>query len=186
VVPELGGAEFKEWIGGHYENAFSCNPIWEPAYSKFPDHPITRGVKPFQIKDEWYFHIRFRPPFGHGTEPATDGAMKFVPILVAAPSDTTRDGPYVYPPGPYPHIQAEKGSPETTMWAVERPDGGRGFGFTGGHFHRNWGNAEFRRTILNALVWITKAEVPEGGIVADVTEAELAENLDPKPAPKKK
>ncbi len=35
------------------------------------------------------------------------------------------------------------------MWAVERPNGGRGFGFTGGHFHDNWGNADFRKTILN-------------------------------------
>jgi type 1 glutamine amidotransferase len=186
VVPESGGAEFKEWIGGHYENAFSCNPIWEPSYEKFPEHPITRGVKPFKIEDEWYFHIRFRAPFGHGTEAAKDGAMTFTPILVATPSDATRDGPYVYPKGPYPHIQAEKGSPETTMWAVERGDGGRGFGFTGGHFHRNWGNAEFRKTILNALAWVAKAEVPEGGVASEVGEAELAENLDPKPAPKKK
>jgi hypothetical protein len=50
------------------------------------------------------------------------------------------------------------------MWAVERKDGGRGFGFTGGHFHLNWGNADFRRVILNALVWVAKAEVPAGGV----------------------
>ncbi|HYF37909.1 MAG TPA: ThuA domain-containing protein [Prosthecobacter sp.] len=186
VVPDLGGAEFKEWIGGHYENAFSCNPIWEPSYTSFPNHPITRGVQPFQIEDEWYIHMRFRAPFGHGTQAAQDGATKFVPILVAAPSDSTRDGPYVYPKGPYPHIQAEKGAPETTMWAVEREDGGRGFGFTGGHFHKNWGNDQFRKTILNALVWITKADVPEGGVASKVSPTDLAENLDPKPAPKPK
>ena len=31
------------------------------------------------------------------------------------------------------------------MWAVERADGGRGFGFTGGHFHDNWGNDDYRK-----------------------------------------
>jgi hypothetical protein len=44
VVPEKGGPEWKEWIGGHYENSFSCNPIWEADYQTLPVHPITRGV----------------------------------------------------------------------------------------------------------------------------------------------
>ena len=50
------------------------------------------------------------------------------------------------------------------MWSVERPDGGRGFGFTGAHFHDNWGNDNFRKMVLNALVWIAKGEVPANGI----------------------
>lgn len=186
VVPELGGAEFKQWLGGHYENRFSCNPIWEPSFNSLPSHPITRGVQPFQIKDEWYFNMRFRPAFGDGVTAAADGKTRFVPILVAAPPDATRDGPYVYPKGPYAHIQAEKGQPEAMMWAVERDDGGRGFGFTGGHFHMNWGNEPFRKTILNALVWVAKAEVPAGGVASQVAEAELHQNLDPKPQPKPK
>src|SRR5687768_14256644 len=44
VLPEKGGAEWKEWIGGHYENAFSCNPIWDADFKSLPKHPITRGV----------------------------------------------------------------------------------------------------------------------------------------------
>ena len=31
------------------------------------------------------------------------------------------------------------------MWTIERPDGGRGFGLTGGHTHANWANDDFRR-----------------------------------------
>ncbi len=186
VVPELGGKEFTEWLGGHYENSFSCNPIWEPEFTKFPEHPITRGVKPFQIDDEWYFNMRFRPAFGDGIVAAQDGATKFVPILIATPPDATRDGPYVYPKGPYAHIQAEKGAAESMMWSVERADGGRGFGFTGGHFHKNWGNGEFRKTILNALLWVSKVEVPVSGVESVVTDEDLAQNLDPKPAPKPK
>lgn len=186
VVPSLGGKEFLDWMGGHYENALSCNPIWEPNFTHFPEHPITRGVKPFQIQDEWYFNMRFRPAFGEGIAAASDAGTRFVPILMAAPSDATRDGPYVYPKGPYPHIQAQKGEQESMMWAVERADGGRGFGFTGGHFHKNWGNDSFRKTVLNALLWVTKVEVPAQGVDSSLTAAELEQNLDPKPAPKPK
>lgn len=181
VLPDQGGTEFKEWLGGHYEHQFSCNPMWEPHFTTFPTHPITQGVQPFQIKDEWYMNMRFRPAFGDGTKAASDGKTSFVPILVAAPSDATRDGPYVYPKGPYPHIQAEKGQQEAMMWAVEREDGGRGFGFTGGHFHLNWGNDSFRKTVLNALVWLAKGEVPTSGIESKVSAEDLQQNLDPKP-----
>lgn len=185
VVAEQAGDEFKRWIGGHYENMFSCNPIWEPSFEKFPEHPITRGVKPFQIKDEWYFNMRFANDFTADAAKEANG-VNFTPILVAKPSDQVRNGPYVYPKGPYPHIQEASGRQEAMMWAVERPDGGRGFGFTGGHFHDNWGNADFRKTVLNALVWVAKAEVPEAGIESAVTQEDLDANLDPKPVKKKK
>lgn len=183
VVADQAGAEFKRWIGGHYENMYSCNPIWEPAFESFRAHPITSGVKPFTIKDEWYFNMRFVDGFTADDATERDG-VKFTPILVAKPSDATRDGPYVAPKGPYAHIQAAKGRAEAMMWAVERPDGGRGFGFTGGHFHDNWANENFRKTVLNALVWVAKGEVPKDGIASSVSAADLEANLDPKP-PKK-
>ncbi len=66
------------------------------------------------------------------------------------------------------------------MWAVERSDGGRGFGFTGGHFHDNWSNDQFRKVVLNGLLWLAKVEVPSGGVESTVTQADLDANLDPK------
>ncbi|MCB1224671.1 MAG: ThuA domain-containing protein [Verrucomicrobiales bacterium] len=186
VVPEQAGKQFLSWLGGFYEGGYSCNPIWSPTFNELPSHPVTRGVKPFTIEDEWYINMRFQPAWGEGVDAEKAEGTTFVPILVAKPSDATRDGPYVYPKGPYPHVQAEKGHREAVMWTVERPDGGRGFGFTGGHFHLNWGNDDFRRTVLNALVWVAKAEVPEGGVNSAVTEVELHQNLDDKPQPKKK
>lgn len=179
VVPEQAGKELKRWIGGHYEHELSCNPIWEPSFDSFPDHPITRGVKPFKVKDEWYFNMRFANDIA-GNEPANVEGMKFVPILVAKPSDETRDGPYVYPKGPYGHIQKNKGRAETMMWTVERSDGGRGMGFTGGHFHDNWSNDNFRKVILNSFYWLAKVEVPEGGVQSSVTADGINANLDPK------
>ena len=136
---------------------------------------MIRAVQPFSVEDEWYINMRFRPDLKGVT-----------PILSAPPSDAVRDGPYVSPKGPYKHIQEAKGRAETMMWAVERPDSGRGVGFTGGHFHSNWQNDNFRKVVLNALAWICKVEVPRDGIPSAVTEEELKENLDPKPVRKKK
>jgi type 1 glutamine amidotransferase len=169
------GDAFLEWLGGYYETGFSTNPHWTAEVKSLPDHPITRGVRPFTILDEWYFNIRFRPE------------MKGVtPIVVARPSDETRQGVSSSPRGPYPHIEAARGREEVLGWAVERPDGGRSFGFTGAHFHTNWGNPDFRTLVLNAILWTAKVNVPSGGAPSSVTEEELKQNLDPKPAPKAK
>ena len=63
----------------------------------------------------------------------------------------------------------------------ERPDGGRGFGFTGAHFHKNWGNPDFRTLVLNAILWTAKLDVPSGGVKCNVSDEDLKQNLDPKP-----
>jgi hypothetical protein len=180
VPKDKGGPEFRKWIGGHYEHEWSCNPIWDASFDNFPAHELTQGVKPFSIRDEWYFNMRFQDGFS-SDGPTTVAGVRFTPILVATPSDATRNGPYVYPQGPYPHIQAAKGRKEALLWSVERPDGGRGFGFTGGHFHVNWQNDQFRKSILNALCWISGVGVPNTGIESlAVSDDELHENLDPK------
>jgi putative membrane-bound dehydrogenase-like protein len=164
-----GGPEFLEWIGGYYETEYSVNPMWSPKYEKFAPHPVTRGVKPFSNRDEWYFNMRWR-----------EDRKGVTPILVATPSDEVRKGPYVHPKGPYDHIVKASGREETLMWVYERPNGGRGFGFTGGHTHANWGDANQRKVVLNALLWIAKAEVPAAGVESTVTPDELKQNLDPK------
>ena len=66
------------------------------------------------------------------------------------------------------------------MWVYERPDAGRGFGFTGGHKHVNWADDNCRKVVLNALLWIAKADVPADGVPSTVAPEELAQNLDPK------
>ena len=159
-------------IGGFYEDKFSVNPMWAPAFDKLPTHPITRGVGPFATHDEWYFNMRWSP----------DAAVKarLTPLLVATPSDEVRKGPYVFPKGPYDHVVADRGKAETMMWAYERPNGGRGFGFTGGHTHANWGDANQRRILLNALLWMAKVEVPARGVQDAITADDLTRNLDDK------
>jgi hypothetical protein len=166
------GDALHRWIGGFYEDRFSVNPMWSPKFDKFPTHPVTRGVGPFSTHDEWYFNMRWT------TDPSAKG--RITPLLVDTPSDDVRKGPYVSPKGPYDHIVADSGKAETMMWVIERPDGGRGFGFTGGHTHAHWGDPNQRRIVMNALLWIAKVEVPAGGVKDTITEADLTQNLDDK------
>ena len=170
VPKDKGGPEFLEWIGGYFETYYSVNPHWDADFKTFPDHPITRGVKPFKIRDEWYYHMRF-----------PEGMKKVTPILTAVPPDSTRGKAGANDPhGGNPEVQKHKGEPEHLMWAIERPDGGRGFGFTGAHFHKNWGDDNFRKAVLNAILWIAKADVPAEGVQSSVTPEELQANLDDK------
>jgi hypothetical protein len=170
VPKEKGGPEFLNWIGGYFETYWSVNPHWTPDKAKLADHPIARGVKPYSIKDEWYYHMRFR-----------DNMQGVVPILSALPPDSTRGAEGKSSPhGGNPDVQKRKGMVEILAWATERPDGGRGFGFTGAHFHRNWGHDDHRKLVLNALLWVAKVEVPQEGVKSTVTEEELSQNLDSK------
>ena len=162
--PKNHSEHILNWLGGYYETGFSTNPHWVANFKKMPDHAITRGVKPFDIKDEWYFNIRFRPE------------MKSVtPILTATPPDTVRGTP---------EAKQFPGREEIVAWAFERPDGGRSFGFTGGHTHKNWGDVNFRRLVVNSILWSAKLEVPKEGAKVDLDPADLNRNLDRKGKPK--
>lgn len=169
IPKEKGGKELKDWIGGYYETNWSVNPVWKAEFETLPEHPVTRGVKPFYIRDEWYFNMRFRPDM--------EGVK---PILIGKPSDDVRKS------RPLPHVVEASGRPEVLMWCVERPDGGRGLGFTGAHYHLNFANNDFRKLFLNSLLWITKVDVPADGVVSSTTEEELKAHVDPKPERKPK
>ncbi len=167
---EHGEKEFLDWIGGCFEINRSVNPHWNADFKTFPDHPITRGLKPFNMRDEWYFNMRFR-----------DGMQGVQPILAAFPPPETMqraDGPHEGNPAVREAVK--RGEPQTLAWAFERPDGGRGFGFTGGHFHKNWADDNLRKLVLNAILWTAKVEVPPDGVNSVVTPADMAANLDAK------
>jgi type 1 glutamine amidotransferase len=155
VPKDRGGPELLEWIGGFYDRPYSQNPVNEVAVTKAsPRHPISRGWKSFTARDEFYYKMRFRP-----------GDTRVTPILTTMlPKDAPQS--------------------EVIAWAVERADGGRGFGFTGGHYHRNWGIPDFRRMVVNAILWSAKLDVPPGGAKCEISPEDLGKNLDPKPPEK--
>jgi type 1 glutamine amidotransferase len=137
------GDKVLEWVGGHfdYESGTDHPQHWFSRIQNLTttatpgalDHPLCRGLRPFQIKEEFYYRLRFR-----------ENDTRLKPILLAAI------------PG-----EEEK---QVVAWGVERADGGRGFGLTGGHYFDNWWLIDFRRLVLNAIVWTAHGEVPAGGV----------------------
>jgi type 1 glutamine amidotransferase len=135
--PEGGFKDFLDWMGGAYEVGVSQNPINVVKVTPVDNgHPITRGCGGYVAEDEWYFDIGLRP-----------NDANVVPLLTGK----------LPPRAPQDKVLA---------WAYTRPDGGRGFGFTGGHFDKNWHMEPFRKMVLNGILWIAKAEVPETGVAS--------------------
>ena len=152
MVPGPPGDAWVEMLGGHFEINWSVNPHWVADFKSLPNHSITRGVGPFGTNDEWYFHMRFQD------------SDRVIPILAAvAPEETMRrrDGPHSGNPAVRKSVAA--GDKQTVAWAYERPDGGRSFGFTGGHYHWNWGNDNVRRLVTNAIRWSAGDSIPSDG-----------------------
>ena len=169
------GLDFREmpeealaWLGGFKDPGWSVNPVWHAEYRSLPEHPVTRGVKPFDTVDEWYFHMRF-----------SDGGGKLVPILTDLPTvEEAGRGCCDFGLNDDVVADIEAGKPQATAWAFERAGGGRAFGFGGGHFHLGWGQDDQRKLLLNAILWTAGVEVPEHGVESSLTAADLQANLD--------
>lgn len=167
---ERGQKEFLDWIGGCFEINWSVNPTWTADFQTLPQHPVTRGVSPFKTFDEWYFYMRFR-----------DSMLGVTPILNAvAPASTMNRGDGPHEGNPAVRASVRNGEVQHMAWAFERSNGGRGFGFTGGHYHKTWGNENVRKLVLNAILWTAKMDVPADGVSSHLTAEDLQKNLDPK------
>ena len=175
MVPGEAGQDWVDMLGGHFEVHWSVNPHWIGDFKSLPDHPITSGVKPFKTNDEWYFHMRF----------AEKGVV--TPILAAvAPMDTMKRKDGAHSGNPHVRKSVERGDKQVVAWAYDRPDGGRSFGFTGGHFHWNWVNDDQRRLVTNAIRWTAGDMIESGGSSLGDTKLDmdrLYENQDYNPKP---
>ena len=171
------GDALLDWTGGYFEANWSVNPHWTGNFTKFPEHPIANGVKPFRINDEWYYHMRFA-----GDDAGVISVLTDLPpreTLVQENGELTRkDGPHSNNPAVRAAVLDRKEA-QSMAWARSRKDAGRGFGFTGGHYHWNWGNSDFRTLVLNAIAWTAHANVPESGVPSrDLKVADLLANQD--------
>jgi type 1 glutamine amidotransferase len=159
------GDYFKKWVGGYFETNWSVNPFWTAKFNSLPRHPTTNGVKPFETRDEWYYHMRF-----------VENDKNLVPILKTLPpasslerkDGTHENNQYVR------EAVLDRKEPQVMAWAYTRPNGGRGFAVTGAHSHDNWMNDDFRKLVLNGIIWTAKIKVPENGVSSRTpTKAEL-------------
>src|SRR5262249_3614950 len=116
------GENYLKWIGGYFEPFWSVNPFWVPKFDKIPKHETTRGVKPFSLNDEWYYHMRL-----------VDDMKGVTPVLsaVAHPHTITKRWDGKKPGSHNGNFDAlydvADGKLQHVAWAYERPDGGRGF-----------------------------------------------------------
>lgn len=132
-----------DWIGGYHRAGKSQVKIDRgEAVPAAPGHPILGGVRPWTTDHEYYFNQHFRP-----------NDDRFRPILTSM----------------LPSSDPKK-QKHAIAWAVERPGGGRGFAFTGGHYHKNMQVESYRRMLLGAILWTAKVPVPKQGVESAVAE----------------
>ncbi len=147
----------KSWLGGAYVPGVSKRAHWVFTFDAFPDHPVTRGVKPFTIDDGWLTHSQF-----------ADGMKGVTPLLRTR--DPKKD-----------KVKVGAGGPEDVVsWAFDRPAGGRSLVFTGAHLYKSWAEEGYRRFLTNGVLWAAGVEVPKDGAKVDLDAATLQSFLAPK------
>lgn len=150
VPRERAGERFLEWIGGHFDYESGSQPNGWASKIQVVDGP-AEVVAPEHPIARGVERVRGRDEYYYDLRFRT-ADPRLTPILtVAFPGEA---------------------DPGIVAWAVERADGGRGFGFTGGHFQAGWLGAELQRLVLNAIVWTARFPVPPGGV--DAADERLA------------
>ncbi len=144
-----------EAIGGYFDLNWSVNPVWNLEAAKLAPSDVARGVTAFEIKDEWYYHMRF------------PGAGAVEPVLSALPPASTLGEDGLRSGNPSLRAALAAGELQDLAWRKIGESGQRGFGFTGGHFHHNWNDADFRKLVLNGIAWTAGLDLPETGVVSD-------------------
>lgn len=134
-----------KWVGGLWVQMVSRNPVdhWTLTLET-PEHPALRGIVPWTYRDEMF--CRFHLP----NDPRRTDLL-----LATGAEDRLGIGPQI------------------ASWAYQRDDGGRGFVYGGVDWHENLAVEEYRRFLLNGIVWSAGIEVPPGGVNSPVPSSAL-------------
>ena len=163
---KLGERFYKDWIGGYFDNAVSVNPHWVADLTPKPGHDVARGLpEKFFAHDEFYYGMNFKKDCPH---------CKSLVDATPTEKNITRYNNIWHEVG-----EAGMGKPQSLMWCRDKEGRGRGVGFSGGHYHHNWAIDDFRKLVLNAIVWVARGDVPKNGVSSPkITKEELNKNLD--------
>ena len=136
------------------------------------DHPITRGVKPFD--DPGRVVLPHAIPAEHAKASrrclSRRSARRDPRHIPTTPTAATRRcGP-----------TSARTSPRSSAGRPSAPTAAAATASPAATTTRNWGNDDYRKLMLNAILWTAKAEVPSDGVNSTVTEADLKANLDKK------
>lgn len=131
----------RDWLGAERVGLFDRTTETATLVPASSGHAVLHGVQAFRYRDEFYPTLRF--------------AEGVTPLLRATLHVQYRDGAPVL---------EDRAEDVTVGWAYQRADGGRAFGYTGGHFLAALAQPMLRRTVLNAILWTAGIEVPETGV----------------------
>jgi hypothetical protein len=147
-------AQGRAWIGGAHVPGRGGRGHWRTRHREFPEHPITRGVRPWTIRDGWMNGVEF-----------VEGMRGVTPLVWSS----RRHGGD--PAG---------GEPGVVAWAYERPGGGRGFAFTGLDAHSAWSRPGVRQLLVNGILWSAGLPVPAAGAPCAIEDSALSGYLTPR------
>lgn len=154
-VTDKYGKQALEWDGGYFD--YDGDPTYRSEQKTIetditlpsPDHPISRGVTPYHYKEEFYYKIHF------ATAGGTLTPLVRVPALGGTPQQ------------------------QTVGWAFQRKNGGRSVGMIYGHYFESWRIDDYRKLILNAVVWTAGLDVPAGGVQSKYVEEDEVDKALP-------
>ncbi len=149
--PKEFGDRARDWAGAAFEKGHSQRAHWVSEFSKFAEHPVSRGVTPFKIDDGWLYKLRFVPKM-QGVTPL---------LRTVSPKAANQ----------------ELNDDAIVAWLYERTNGGRSFTFTGTHLHSSLAEEGYRRFLINSILWTAKIEVPTAGASVRLTADELGAYL---------
>lgn len=167
--PDQFAEQAKTWLGGVYLKDRSGRGHWDSKHVDFPNHPIARGVRPWEINDGWLNALVFVDEM-KGLTPLVWSGKEY------AGSRAGLDGDIV-------------------GWAFERqrtpsPDAanrqaGRSFSFTGLDAHAAWSLPGMRQLVVNGVLWTAGVEIPSQGAPCVIEEEQLVALQTPRqPKPK--
>ena len=139
---------YRNWFGGGFVEGYSHNPLGIWTVTPIPSgkkHPIMRGVGAWTYKDEIFSRFMVIQQDAHRTD------------LLMGEAPKTNQG---------------KVAPRCITWAYE-DSLSRGIIYGGMDYHSALLNDNYRRFLLNAIIWAAGIEVPKDGVKSDAKGLQL-------------
>ncbi|RZA01797.1 MAG: hypothetical protein EOP47_09345 [Sphingobacteriaceae bacterium] len=139
------------WFGSASMSGYTRNPLgfWEVAPNKAAQsHPILRGVGPFNYKDEIFSRMVVNPGDPYRTD------------LLTGKIEKSNQG---------------AAEPLGIATAYDK-NGARGVLWGGMDYHSALLNENYRKFVLNAILWTAGIDVPAGGVKSNAKQLQLSEN----------
>jgi hypothetical protein len=142
---------YLSWFGSASLSGYTRNPLGYWSVSPIEaskNHPILRGVGPFNYKDEIFSRMLVNPGDPYRTD------------LLTGTIEKSNQG---------------ASEPLGIATAYDKK-GARGVLWGGMDYHSALKNENYRRFVLNAILWTAGIDVPKGGVKSNAKQLQLSED----------